>query len=113
MQDCIFCKIVKKESPATIVFENDQVIAFTNIHPVAETHLLIVPKEHIASVMNIENSDFFADMVKAAQALIKEKNIENGYKLVFNGGKYQAVPHLHWHLLGGEMKDKDDIINQT
>ena len=72
-----------------------------------------MPKEHIESIMHIQNSDFFGELVMAAKELIKKNNIENGYKLMFNGGKYQAIPHLHWHLLGGKLEDESDILNQT
>jgi len=103
MKDCIFCKIVKGEVPSKKVLENEK----------AEVHLLIMPKEHIESIMHIQNSDFFGELVMAAKELIKKNNIENGYKLMFNGGKYQAIPHLHWHLLGGKLEDESDILNQT
>lgn len=107
MNDCIFCKIVKGDSPATVELDTENVIVFKNIAPAAETHLLVVPKEHIPTFMdlNSENASLLAEMVESVQAMIKKKGIENGYKVIFNGGKYQAVKHLHWHLLGGDLEE--------
>ncbi len=106
MNGCVFCKIVTKEMPATIQFEDEKVIAFESIDPVAELHILIVPKKHIPTFTDIRVADFdvLGSMIKASQKLITDKNIKDGYKLIFNGGKYQSVAHLHWHLLGGELK---------
>src|SRR5690554_2812471 len=106
VKDCIFCKIVKGESPASVEMETENVISFKSIDPVAATHILIVPKKHLADVMSFgeNDGDLLLEMMKIAQDLIKNNNIEDGYKLVFNGGRYQAIPHVHWHLLGGEMK---------
>lgn len=112
MQDCVFCKIAKKEAPSSIEFENDSVIAFKSIEPVAEIHILIVPKKHIDTFLDI-NDNTVLEMTKAAQQIIKEKKAEGGYKLVFNGGKYQAIKHLHWHLLAGELENKKDILQKT
>jgi histidine triad (HIT) family protein len=112
MTDCIFCKIVNKESPAEIVFEDEGVVAFKNINPVAETHFLITPKAHVDKFMDA-SGEAFAKMVDAAQQVIKKNNLGEAYKLVINGGKYQAVPHLHWHLLAGKMYDTKDPINKT
>lgn len=115
MKDCIFCKIAKKEMPSEIVGRTKNVIAFKNINPVSSYHVLITPKDHIESFMHITPSkkDIYFEMTKLAQKLIKENKLEDGYKLVFNGGKYQQVKHVHWHLLGGELKDKNDILNRT
>lgn len=108
MEDCIFCKIINKEIPATIVAENENAIAFKDINPSADTHLLVVPKTHIDSFLEIknENKDVLNQMFELANNLIKETGITNKYKLVINGGEYQYVPHLHLHVLGGEMKKK-------
>lgn len=107
MVDCVFCKIVKGELPATVVSETNDVIAIQNIKPVAKHHVLIIPKAHIAKFtdINLEHKEIVMQMVEVAQKLIAEKKTESGYKLIFNGGKYQAIPHLHWHLLGGELED--------
>lgn len=113
MQDCIFCKIAKGEAPSTKEYEDEWIIAFKNIEPVSDIHILITPKNHISSFMDLESKELWSNMLKVAQKLVRDRNIENAYKLVFNGGKYQAIPHLHWHLLGGEMKDEQDALNKT
>lgn len=102
--ECVFCKIIKGEIPSKNVYEDDETLGFLNINPVSETHILIVPKKHISSFMEIENGFDLSGMVKAAQKIIKDKKIEKGYRLIFNGGKYQAVPHLHLHLLAGNLE---------
>ena len=102
--DCIFCKIIKKEAPAEIVFENDQVVAFKDINPKAPIHILIVPKKHIVSINHIEKEDktLLGELFLAAKKIAKEKNLE-GYKLLINVGRKggQIIDHLHLHLLSG------------
>lgn len=109
MNDCIFCKIVKKEVSASILMEKKRFIVFKDINPSADVHYLIVPKDHINSYVefNSEHKDLLFDMHSVAQQIIKDKKIEGGYKIIFNGGKYQFVPHVHMHLMGGEMKKTD------
>ncbi|MCG1012707.1 histidine triad nucleotide-binding protein [Tepidanaerobacter sp. GT38] len=104
--DCVFCKIINKEIPAKIAYEDDQVIAFHDINPQAPIHLLIIPKKHIASIMEIdeENGGLLKEIVRVAQNLAKENNIDKkGFRLVVNTGEEggQTVQHLHFHLLGG------------
>ena len=115
MTDCIFCKIINKKLPASVEAETKNVIVFHSIAPVSTYHVLIVPKKHIKSFQDFspKDKDLFFEMVKIAQKVIKDKKLSSGYKLVINGGKYQAVSHFHWHLLGGELEDKNDILNQT
>lgn len=103
MEDCIFCKIIKGDLPSTKEYEDNNVLAFKNIKPAAETHILIVPKKHTTTFMDL--SDEMDDLVNAARQIIKDKNIESGYKLVINGGKYQQVPHFHLHLLAGKLEE--------
>lgn len=107
MSDCIFCKIANHETPSKIELETDSVIAFPSISPAAEVHMLIVPKEHIETFLDLEelHKVTLMEMSKVAQKLIIAKNISNGYKLIFNGGKYQSVPHIHWHLLAGNLEN--------
>lgn len=114
MTECIFCKITKKEAPAKVLAETSDVIAFESIRPVADHHVLIVPKKHINSFLDLEEShkDILIDMAKVAQEVIKKLGISGGYKLCFNGGKYQEVLHIHWHLLGGKLEDRD-TLNKT
>ena len=106
--DCIFCKIINKEIPSTIVGETVNVLAINDIDPSADTHILIIPKLHIDSFLDIkkEHSNILNQMLQLAQSLIRDKKIDKKYKLVINGGEYQNVPHLHLHLLAGEMKKK-------
>lgn len=106
MKDCIFCKIVKGDTPAKKVADSENVIAFEDVDPSADTHLLIVPKTHIATFLDIkkEHLSLISQMLRLTQKLIKDYKLEGKYKLIINGGEYQFVPHLHWHILGGEMK---------
>lgn len=105
--NCIFCKIVSKESPAEIEYEDADVMAFWDIHPKAPTHILIIPKKHIASLNDLQEADYglIAKMVAAAKMVAKKKNLEtDGYRLCINNGPSggQIVDHLHMHLLGGK-----------
>ena len=104
--DCIFCKIVAGEIAADILYQDERVIAFPDINPVAPTHLLIIPRKHIPSLAHLSEaeSSLMSDMVNAANQLARRGGIaESGYRLVLNCGKEggQGVPHLHMHLLGG------------
>lgn len=110
---CVFCKIIDGEVLSSIVFENDDVIVFENIEPVADTHVLICPKKHVESFLKLSSDQTLDKMVEAAQKVIVDRKIEGGYKLIFNGGKYQSVPHIHWHLLAGDLEKNDDILNRT
>jgi len=105
--DCLFCKIINKEIPAQIIYEDDQVIAFNDISPQAPTHVLIIPRKHISTLNDIEEGDsaLVGHMVKSAATIAKQLGFsENGYRTVFNcnqdGG--QTVYHIHLHLLGGK-----------
>ncbi len=107
MSECIFCKIIDKEKPADIIFENDHIVAFEDIKPVAPVHLLIVPKKHIISVNHLQKQDrqLIGEMFLSARKLAFEKQInQSGYRLIFNIGPDagQTVDHLHLHLIGGK-----------
>lgn len=107
MDDCIFCKIIKKEIPKDFDFESDNLVVFADINPSADVHLLIVPKQHIEGVsdLNTEHGSLLAEIYSVANQLVKAKGLENSlYRIVANGGKAQHVPHLHFHLLGGQWK---------
>ncbi len=112
MSECIFCKIIKKEIPSTMYLENDQVIAIKDINPAAPVHVLIIPKEHIENVkdLNKDNGQILVDIHLAANKVADELGIsQDGYRLITNVGKGagQTVFHLHYHLLGGvEMGEK-------
>lgn len=102
MNDCLFCKISKKETPADVVFENGEVVAFKDINPKARVHLLFVLKKHIDSVAVLEDSDeeLVGKLIFAARDMAKKENL-SGYKLVFNVGRTggQIIDHIHLHLL--------------
>lgn len=101
-KDCIFCKIVRGEIPKDFAAKSEATVAFDDINPVAETHILIVPKKHIESIEAVKKEDGqdIANMFLLAQKIIGQKKL-NAYRLAFNGGRYQHVPHLHMHLLAG------------
>jgi histidine triad (HIT) family protein len=105
--DCIFCKIVSKEIPAKIVYENDYTIDFYDIKPIVREHILIIPKKHISSIDHIsdDDRDISAALFTAAREIAKLKNMQDdGYRIIINNGRSagQEVFHLHLHLLGGE-----------
>ncbi len=104
--DCLFCKIIDREIPADIVYEDDTVLAFNDLNPQAPTHLLIVPKQHIATLNDIEEGDLALVgrlQYTAAQLAAQKGFAEQGYRVVMNcndqGG--QTVYHIHMHLMGG------------
>jgi len=104
---CIFCKIVSKEAKAEIVYQDAQVTAFRDIHPVAPTHILLVPNKHIESVNVLETEDeqLIGHLFTIAGKLAKEEVIDkDGYRLITNTGinGEQTVFHLHLHLIGGQ-----------
>ncbi len=105
MQDCIFCKIVNKEIPAEIIYENDKVIAFKDINPAAPVHLLVIPKKHIPTIMDIKEPDvdIMGEVQLAAANIAKDLGLQNGFRLVGNCNKDagQVVFHIHYHLLAG------------
>lgn len=107
MTNCIFCKIIAAEIPGDIVYRDEQVFAFRDINPLAPTHILIVPVQHIASVNDLEIKDgpLIAHLFSTAKQLAREMGInQSGYRLIINTGpdSGQVVFHLHLHLLGGE-----------
>lgn len=106
MSDCIFCKIVKGEVPSKKVYEDDKVLAFEDINPQAPVHILVIPKEHIPSIkdVNEDNIDVIGHIHLVIKKLAEEKGIyQDGFRIVNNCGEKggQTVGHLHYHLLGG------------
>ena len=106
MADCLFCRLIAGEIPATIVYQNDHVVAFKDITPHASTHVLVVPRRHIASLNDLIPGDdaLVGEMVRAAAGIAKEAgHADRGYRTVFNcnADAGQTVFHLHLHLLGG------------
>lgn len=106
MSDCLFCKIIDKTIPATILYEDEGLMAFKDINPQAPHHVLIIPKKHIPTINEAEPEDaaLLGQLILRAKAIAKELTIhETGYRLVFNINKAgcQEVYHIHLHLVGG------------
>ena len=106
MTDCIFCKIIAGEIPGDIVYQDDDVLAFRDLNPQAPTHILVIPKEHIATTNDIQpaQAELAGKLILAAQHIAGEEGIaESGYRTVLNcnAGAGQTVFHIHLHLLGG------------
>ena len=104
--DCLFCKIVAGDIPSTKVYEDETVLAFRDIAPMAPTHILVIPKTHIGSVAEItaENSAVVAHVFEVIPQIAAAEGLENGYRVVSNCGEDagQTVKHLHFHILGGK-----------
>jgi histidine triad (HIT) family protein len=101
-EDCIFCQIVEKKSPATIVFEDDNFLAFKNIYPVAETHILIIPKKH-SKTLNDINDETLVNLFNTTKKIAKKLKL-SGYKILINVEKpYQVIFHTHLHLIAGKV----------
>jgi histidine triad (HIT) family protein len=103
--DCLFCRIIRGEIPAKKVYEDKETFAFEDIDPQAPTHVLIIPKKHVVDLKEAkaEDAEIIGKLNLAAAKIARERNIENGYRTVFNvgPGAGQSVFHLHLHLLGG------------
>jgi histidine triad (HIT) family protein len=103
--DCLFCRIARREIPAEIVHESDGVIGFRDLRPVAPTHILLIPKDHIESAANLEekHGDLLAELFQAAAHLARAERLGSGWRVVTNVGPDagQSVFHLHFHLVGG------------
>ena len=104
--DCLFCKIVAGDIPSTQVYEDDLVLAFRDIAPQAPTHILVIPKAHIASCAAItaENSAVVAHIFEVIAQIAKQEGLDGGFRVVSNCGDHagQTVHHLHFHILGGK-----------
>lgn len=108
MSDCIFCKIVNQEIPSERTFEDEQVVAFKDINPVAPVHLLVIPKKHMVSLNDASPEDqaLLGHILTVAQQLARKFEIaEKGYRVLTNIGEEggQVVQHLHFHVIGGKM----------
>jgi histidine triad (HIT) family protein len=113
MSDCIFCKIVEGKIPCTKIYEDDQILAFDDIHPMAPVHVIVIPKKHVSTLMDIDtkSSSVANNLIDAAQKVAQIKRITaKGFRIVINcndeGG--QIVFHLHMHILGGR-KLQDEL----
>lgn len=106
--DCIFCRIIRGEIPGDILYQDENVIALRDINPQAPTHILIIPREHIPSLVEttVDHKAVLGHMIFVASELAKSEEVATrGYRLVLNSGPEsgQEVPHLHLHLLGGRV----------
>lgn len=106
MTDCLFCKIAAGEIPSETVYEDDQLVVFRDINPKAEIHLLVVPRQHIASLDELtpEQDALIAHMLRVLPQLAKSQGLDDGFRTIINTGKGggQIIFHLHMHLLGGK-----------
>lgn len=107
-EDCIFCKIIKKQIPCEIVYEDDKVIGFKDISPQAPVHVVIIPKVHVAGVNNLEeeHNEIIGHIFIVAKKIAADLGVaDSGYRVVTNCGEAagQSVGHIHFHLLGGRM----------
>ncbi|MBQ4207045.1 MAG: histidine triad nucleotide-binding protein [Clostridia bacterium] len=105
MEDCVFCKIVNGDIPSAKVYEDDTVLAFKDLDPQAPTHLLVIPKQHVRSLAEIDesNSAVVAHIAEVIAKLAKDLDLKDGFRVVSNCGDSagQSVKHLHFHLLAG------------
>ncbi len=107
MENCIFCKIINREIPSSIVYEDEEIIAFKDVNPVAPVHILVIPKKHIDSVINIEKEDelLIGKIYSVINKVAKQEGIDKkGFRIIVNCGEDggQEVKHLHFHLIGGK-----------
>lgn len=104
--DCLFCKIVAGEVPAKVEYEDDFVVGFWDVNPVARVHLIMVPKRHISGLDRVSEGD--VELLGKVQLAIKKAaekmGIINGFQVNLNAGYFQEVPHIHYHLKGGFKK---------
>ena len=105
MNDCLFCKIIAADIPADIVYQDDKILVFKDINPKADTHLLMIPKQHIESLneLTTTDNDLIAYMMLKLPELARQQGLTDGFRTIINTGKGggQEVFHLHIHLLGG------------
>ena len=103
--DCLFCKIVSKDVPAQVVLDRDDVLAFRDVNPQAPTHILVIPKQHLASLEAVgdQHAQLLASLVAAVNEVAREDGVAGAYRVVTNIGRGagQSVDHLHLHVLGG------------
>lgn len=107
MAGCIFCKIINKEIPKEFRFEDNNLVAFDDINPSADIHILIVPKIHLEKMLDLNknHTSLLIQIFEVVNRLVQENNLSSdSYRVVVNGGRAQHVPHLHFHLLGGQWK---------
>lgn len=106
MNDCLFCKIIKREIPSIKIYEDDEILAFRDINPLARVHVIVIPKKHISSLTELQPEDeaIVGKIYTVINKIAKQENIfDTGFRVVVNCGKDggQEVKHLHFHLIGG------------
>ena len=105
MDNCIFCKIARREIPSNKIYEDEEIIAFNDISPVAPVHFLLIPKLHIDSLADVQDNhqNLLGKMLLLAKKLAKEQGCEEGFRTIINTGRVggQEVFHLHFHIIGG------------
>jgi histidine triad (HIT) family protein len=101
--DCVFCGIVAKEIPSSIVYEDDDVVAFEDRHPAAPMHVLVIPRRHIAKLADLDDEALGGKLIQAVRAVARRKGHADNFRVVANNGDHagQSVWHLHLHVLGG------------
>ena len=113
MTDCIFCKVIAGELPGKFAYQDDELVVIHDINPKAPVHLLLIPREHVATVSDLQDShqNVGGKLLLVARDVAKKLGVTNGYRLVVNNGadSGQIVPHLHMHLLGGWKKRQKDF----
>jgi histidine triad (HIT) family protein len=101
MKSCVFCKIANKEIPKDFGYEDSEVMVFDDINPMADVHILIVPKKHIKDFNDLKDDSLWIKIKKVAQEMVEKKGLTNkGYRLTINGGGAQFIDHLHVHIIG-------------
>ena len=103
-QKCVFCRIVRKEIPAKLLFENDHVFAFHDIHPQAPVHVLVIPKVHLDSLQDLASAELSAELLQGVREVVRRLDLgQAGFRTVINTGRDggQSVDHLHLHVLAG------------
>lgn len=107
MEDCVFCKIIDGKIPSEKVYEDENVLAFKDINPVAPIHILVIPKKHIEKLIDVKEEDAYliAEIFKAINKIVKQLNIEKeGFRVIANCGENggQEVMHIHFHIIAGK-----------
>ncbi len=107
MEDCVFCKIIEGKIPSEKVYEDENVLAFKDINPVAPIHILVIPKKHIEKLIDVKEEDSYliAEIFKAINKIVKQLNIEeDGFRVIANCGRDggQEVMHIHFHIIAGK-----------
>ena len=106
MSDCIFCKIVAGELPSDKIYEDERVLVFKDLYPKADVHLLVIPKQHIVSLNEVDDShdELMGHMMRLMPKLAEEQGLDDGFRVIINNGPGggQVVFHLHIHLMGGD-----------